>query len=306
MQYTFRYYNDADYLATRELVFASYQWSVPSWGLNRHEFICGLHPAFVSANGSWRRTTGLWFDGDHLAAAVVSEGNDDGGAFLLFDRESRMHDPDLLDRLFFHAETHIARFDADSGERRLDMHIPDACPVLRDFARARGYSFSDQIDRMMIMPFPEAPFDVKLPAGFSIRDGRETPAFFLANVHAFSFQYGPPYTNTGEQAFSNLRQMPAYRPELDLTVIDPEGKPAGIAIIWYDPSLPYCELEPLGVVWWYRRMGLARALIYEAANRVMCLGPSRGMLGGDQAFYTDLGFRHEASDEFWQWRRKVR
>ncbi|MDD2578991.1 MAG: GNAT family N-acetyltransferase [Eubacteriales bacterium] len=103
-----------------------------------------------------------------------------------------------------------------------------------------------------------------------------------------------------------MRRMPAYRPELELTVIDPEGKPAGIAIIWYDPSIPYCELEPLGVVWWHRRKGLARALLYEAANRVMRLGPSRGMLGGDQAFYTGLGFQHEASDEFWQWRRKVR
>ena len=306
MNRIFRYYEDKDYLATRELVKASYQWSVPAWSLSRHEFCRGLHPAFVDARNSWRHTTGLWEDDGRLAACVISEGNYDGGAFLLFDSEARMHDKTLLDRMFFHAETHIARFDEASGQRRLDMHIPDQCPVLRDFARQRGYQSDGRTDRQMIMPFPGKPFTVTLPEGYQFQDGSTSPDFFLSNVHAFAFQYGTPYVETGEQAFYELRRMPAYRPELDLTIVDPEGKPSGIAIIWYDPDLPYCELEPLGVVWWCRRMGLARALIYEAANRVMQLGPCRGMLGGDQAFYTDLGFVHEASDEIWQWEKKVR
>ena len=40
-----------------------------------------------------------------------------------------------------------------------------------------------------------------------------------------------------------------------------------MAIIWYDESMPYCELEPLGVVRWERRKGIAAAILHEAANR---------------------------------------
>lgn len=306
MPFQFRYYKDSDYLAVRKLVIASYQWSVPAWGLSRHEFSAGLHPTFLNGVSCWRHSNGLWFDGDHLAACVISEGNYDGDAFFLFDSASRMTDQDLLDRMFFHAQTHLARYDSATGERILTMHIPNQCPLLREFAKHRGYRSDGRVDRQMILPFSSQAFDVELPPGFEFSDGHRTPAFFLSNVHAFSFQYGQPYVETGEQAFAALRQMPAYRPELELTVIDPEGKPAGIAIVWYDPALPYCELEPLGVVWWHRRQGIAKALIHEAANRVLKLGPCRGMLGGDQAFYEALGFVHEASDEFWIWRRKVR
>jgi predicted N-acetyltransferase YhbS len=64
-----------------------------------------------------------------------------------------------------------------------------------------------------------------------------------------------------------------------------------MAIIWYDPRLPYCELEPMGVTWWNRRRGIGSALIREAARRVLAIDPHcRGMLGGDQTFYSSIGF----------------
>jgi predicted N-acetyltransferase YhbS len=96
----------------------------------------------------------------------------------------------------------------------------------------------------------------------------------------FSFLYGKPVAETGEQGFHDLRQMKHYRPELDLCMLDPDGKPVGMAIIWYDEQMPYAELEPLGVVWWERRKGIASALIHEAANRVRKLGNCSGMTGG--------------------------
>ena len=55
--------------------------------------------------------------------------------------------------------------------------------------------------------------------------------------------------------------------------------------------MPYCELEPLGVVWWERRKGIATALLYELANRVKREFPQcKGMLGGDQTFYSAIGY----------------
>lgn len=69
--------------------------------------------------------------------------------------------------------------------------------------------------------------------------------------------------------------------------------------------MPFCELEPLGVTWWSRRKGIATALIYEAANRIMEMAPQcKGMLGGDQQFYWDLGFKVEAIHEIWDWSKE--
>lgn len=102
----------------------------------------------------------------------------------------------------------------------------------------------------------------------------------------FSFNYTLPTAETGESGFRNLRKMPGYKPELDLCMLDGEGKPVGIALIWYDEKMPYCELEPLGVAWWCRRKGIARALIYEASNCVSKIAPQcGGMRGGDKQFY---------------------
>ena len=118
----------------------------------------------------------------------------------------------------------------------------------------------------------------------------------------FSFNYTLPVGETGEKGFGDLRKMPGYKPELDLCVLDNEGKPVGFTIIWHNERMPYCEIEPLGVVWWCRRKGIARALVHEAANRVMGLSSKcRGMLGGDQSFYFDLNFKVEAVNEIWDW-----
>ncbi len=109
-----------------------------------------------------------------------------------------------------------------------------------------------------------------LPDGYTFADGNTVPDFYLSNTHRLSFSYGEDYhaCEHGEQAFHDLRKMKHYRKKLDLCVLDQQKRPIAMAIIWYDESMPYCELEPLGVVWWERRKGIATAVLQKAANRV--------------------------------------
>jgi len=70
--------------------------------------------------------------------------------------------------------------------------------------------------------------------------------------------------------------------------------------------MPYCELEPLAVVWWERRKGIGTALLHEAANRVIKLFPQcKGMLGGDQPFYTRIGYEKKAEVAQYHWELEV-
>ncbi|WBW96406.1 GNAT family N-acetyltransferase [Oceanirhabdus sp. W0125-5] len=307
MSITFRYYIDEDFLKLEELILASYKWGNPIWGFSRHEFCRGVHIAWGNVKDNWRHVVGVWEENGNIVSAVIFEGVWHGDAFFLFDSLERQRDIKLLERMFHHAETHLSCFTKNYKDetRHLHLRIPPEYDLVRKVAKERGYGLSQKNERSLIMPFSGKKFEVILPEGYTIVDGKQTPDFFLSNTHMFSFNYTLPTAETGEKGFSNLRKMPGYNPELDLCVLDEEGKPVGFAIIWYNDKMPYCELEPLGVVWWCRRKGVARALIYEAANRVMKMAPQcRGILGGDQQFYWDLGFKVETVNEIWDWSRK--
>ncbi|MCB2288536.1 GNAT family N-acetyltransferase [Clostridium sp. CS001] len=310
MSISFRYYRDEDFLKLEKLILTSYQWGNPPWGLSHHEFSRGVHSAWANIVGNWRHTVGIWHDDGDIIAAVICEGVWNADGFFLFDSIERQRDRDLLESMFHHAETHLSCFtrgtkDYENKTRRLHLVIPPEYDLVKKMVNERGYTLSEDANRALILPFPEKKFDIVLPEGYTIADGNQTPDFFLSNSHMFSFNYTLPTYETGEIGFHDLRTMPGYKPELDLCILDKEGKPVGFAIIWYNEKMPYCELEPLGVVWWCRREGIAKALICEAANRVMKMAPKcRGMLGGDQKFYLDLGFKVETVNEVWNWCRK--
>lgn len=304
---SFRYYIDEDFLKLEQLILASYSWGNPPWGLSRHEFCRGVHSAWGNVKDNWRHTVGIWEEDGNIISAVICEGVWNADAFFIFDSLERQRYHQLLERMFHHAETHLSCFtkDHENNTRHLHLVIPPEYDLVKKMVKERGYALSQSAERSLILPFSEKKFDVMLPIGYSIADGTQTPDFFLSNSHMFSFNYTLPTAETGEIGFHDLRKMPGYKPELDLCILDAEGKPVGFAILWYNEKMPYCELEPLGVVWWCRRQGIAKALIYEAANRVMKIAPKcRGMLGGDQSFYYDLGFKVETTNEIWDWSRK--
>lgn len=134
-------------------------------------------------------------------------------------------------------------------------------------------------------------YEVRLPEGYTFADGHTTPDFYLSNVHraAFANSGTSRAGEHGEQAFHELRAMRYYRKDLDVCVLDPMGRPVAMGMLWYDERMPYCELEPLGVVWWERRKGIATALLHELSNRIRKADPQcGGMTGGSQPFYAEL------------------
>ncbi len=308
MSFTFRYYQPSDYDGLMELVLRSYQWEKPIVGLSRLEFASGLHPAFTGQRRAWERSVGVYRENDAIIAAVWNEGCLDGESFLLFDSPERPQDAALLADMIRFAKTNGSAVTEDRHIKRARLFAPEWNAPLRKALLSAGFSKTGDNERLNILPFPDEPFAARLPKGYAFADGRTTPDFYLSNTHRFAFGYGSEDTacKQGEQAFHELRQRGHYRPELDLCVLDPMGRPVAIAILWYDERMPYCELEPLGVAWWERRQGLATAILHEGANRVRRMFPQcKGMLGGDQPFYTALGYRCEATIPAYEWEKAV-
>lgn len=301
----FQYYTDDFFDDVEALVLSSYAYDHPAWGLSRHEFCRALHPDFKDCHQSWTESMGLYFENDALVAAVLSEGCYDGDAFFFFDGLPRTKDKTLLERMVRFAVTHLSAMDDNRVTRTLFIHIPDWHEELKEVVLRFGFQKQEWAEKVNLLAIGDTPFDVKLPVGYSFAK-EPVPSFYLSNVHRNAFQYGLPHAEKGSKAFGKLRDMKHYDPELEVVVLDDEGRPAGFAIGWMDDSMPYAELEPMAVTWWNRRKGLGRALIFELANRIKAKYPHvTGITGGDQPFYYALGYRTVATATQYKFKRDI-
>lgn len=238
----------------------------------------------------------------------MNEGNYDGEVFFLFDSQERGEEKELLIEMIKFAKTYVSGIKEDRRTKYINLYVPEWNKTLIELVKKSGFAKEEWSESLYILPFNDEPFDVKLPEGYTFADGNTTPDFYLSNTHRLAFGYGGKAhaCTHGEQAFHDLRQMKHYRKDLDICVLDGLKRPVAMAIIWYDEGMPYCELEPLGVVWWERRKGIATALLHEAANRVMKLFPTcTGMLGGNQRFYSSIGYEKKAVIPRYHWELEV-
>lgn len=308
MSYEFSFFTDDDFDEIEQLVIASYQWEYPIWGLSRHEFSRGLHPAFTGHYHSWNHTVGIYREHEKVIACVINEGNYHGTAFFLFDSKERGEDRELLKEMIKFAKTYVTGLKEDRRTRFLNLYVPTWNSALKEMVLQSGFHENGVGEELYILPFKEKSYDVKLPDGYSFADGNTVPDFYLSNIHRMAFGYsGDSFAcEHGEQAFHDLRKMKHYKKNLDLCVLDEQKRPVAMAIIWYNENMPYCELEPLGVVWWERRKGIATAILQEAANRVKMMFPRcTGMLGGNQIFYKKIGYEKKEYVPIFHWELEV-
>lgn len=306
MSYKFAFYTNDYFDKIQQMILDSYQWDFPVFGISRMEFAAYLHPYFIGMNSVWERTCGVWFDENKIIACAINEANDEGDAFFIFDNRKRAEDSLLIEEMIFFAKTTMSTVSDDGITRSVTLHIPQWNSTLKNIAEKSGFINNNWDDKLLILPFGNKDFQVKLPDGYVFVTGDEVPPFYAANVHMAAFNYSIKSVKNGEKAFTDLRNAPHYNPKLSLYILNSQKRPVAFANIWYCEKMPYCELEPLGVAWWERRKGLATAILYEAANRVKKLFPQcKGMTGGDQIFYEKIGFVEKARYEQYKWQTEI-
>ncbi len=309
VKYLFEFYKKTDYEDLIRMALASYSWSVPTVGLSRIEFEMGLHPMFTGNRNAWEHTTGVYRLDGNVVAAVWNEGNYDGDVFFLFDTRERAEDIELLEDMIKFSKTYASGLKEDKRTKTVSIFVPDWHDTLKNCVIKHGFKLGEWEDKTFILSNIKK-MEVCLPEGYTIIDGKDIPDFYLSNVHRMAFSYGikqdPNPTEHGAEAFHEVRQQKHCKDYLTLCVLDKEKRPVGMTIIWYNPAMSYCEMEPLAVVWWERRKGIATALIQEAINRVLEKYPEcKGITGGDQEFYKRMGFEKRGSSMEYNWEAEV-
>ena len=271
----------------------------PAYDRVRFQFCLGLHPDFVDAQGGFERTCGVWQDASGIVSLALTEGGVRWEETFFAFRSEKDKTTDLLGRMCDFAERFTSKVADGRQSNSYKLCVGEDDSALACFVAARGYQKTDGRQRVLIKTCPAEPEEAALPEGFTIRDARTVSPFYTALAHNHSFRYNQEGSG-GEKGFAKIRTMPDYRPELDLVLFDPEGQPAGLANFWVGEQSETASLEPMGTVWWYRRMGLGKALIAEGIKRTRAYGCTR-LIGGDQPFYWALGFEPHKEYHFWSW-----
>ncbi|MFD1149012.1 GNAT family N-acetyltransferase [Saccharothrix hoggarensis] len=139
-----------------------------------------------------------------------------------------------------------------------------------------------------------------LPDGFRFRTADEAGPEAAVRAHVDAWA---PSTYTAE-AYQGVRRAPGYRGDLHVLVEAPDGTMASSTIMWLDEANRTAEFEPVGTHPRYRRLGLARAMLWhgmrlaEAAGArhvtVACLGAPGHH--GARGLYYSVGFRELSRD----------
>lgn len=145
-----------------------------------------------------------------------------------------------------------------------------------------------------------------LPQGFEIR-----PLAGTGEVDAYVAAHRAAFGSTNMDAEWRLRTLhdPRYEPDLDLVAVTPDGTLAGFCVCWITPSSGRrreAQVEPLGVLPAFQRIGLGRALLLEGLRRVRALGAVRMRVNAErsnaasQAVYRAVAFRPAYEVPFFQ------
>lgn len=132
-----------------------------------------------------------------------------------------------------------------------------------DHLKQLGFQKFDWSTVRMQIDFDQSLPQPQLPAGFTIR-----PLLGSAEVEVYVSLHRAAFGSEKMTTAWRMRTLlhPAYKPELDLVVVNPEDKPVGFCICWLWQEVG--QIEPLGVHPDYQGQGLGRALELTALQHL--------------------------------------
>lgn len=154
------------------------------------------------------------------------------------------------------------------------------------FAHYRTWDWITERDLHIAIPA------ATLPAGFTIRGATPADADGLAAIRNNSF--GGNWT--GGTYARQVMSSPGYEPERELMVLAPDGQIAAFTVIRFDPLNKTGLFEPVGTHSEFRRLGLARAMMFHALRMMQRQGLERAIVEHTadnlpaRELYRSLGF----------------
>lgn len=167
-----------------------------------------------------------------------------------------------------------------------------------------GFQKEGEIDCYFRIRHTDLPIpDIKYPEGFEIRSVRGKSDYDqLARLIRLIFGHGESFTT---EILEGIARCSFYKQDLDLVAVAPDGTFASFCTFRMDPVSRITQLEPMATHPNFRKLGLARLLIYEGLRRAMKYDPAFFYIGGAantpaaNRLYDSVGFTEKFADETW-------
>ena len=141
-----------------------------------------------------------------------------------------------------------------------------------------GFSKGENLGILRIRPLETPLHDYSLPDGFTIRSikGEEEYDKYAKAIRS-TFGHGDWFN---AEVVKHINSATYYIQDLNFIVEAPNGDIASFCTFRMDPATRLTELEPMGTVPKYQKLGLGKALLEEGIKRLNKYNPSLLFIGG--------------------------
>jgi mycothiol synthase len=299
--------DDADWQAVRDLLVRTHgaqgpgwNWDIRRWdGLRFHRETPVIPDHLAAVTGCWEDDTG------RLVGVVHPEAG--GDPFLEVDPAWRHLEPEML----AWAESHSAT--RRDGRRILEVFAWDWDEPRRALLTGRGYAQQATGGwRRVLRVGARSPEAAGAAAGPALADGYTLATTGEASLDAdagrmaalLNAAFGRT-VHTAAEYRSFMTGAPAFRHDLNLVAVAPDGSFAAHVGVYWDAANRHGVFEPVCTHPDHLRRGLARTLVLEGARHLEALGAVTATVDtGDMevanAFYRSLGFHEEHRGHDWR------
>lgn len=254
-----------------------------NWNWARFEWMY-YHPEFDKKNIN---KIGLWFESNKVVGLAVYDMYYGEGAILV-----------LPSFEFLYQEILDYSYNNLSDENGFSFAVNDKDYNLLDLIYNNSLNKIDNKETLMAIKL-NYNFEYNLNNEFKIEefDFLDDPV----NIQWLFFQ-GFDHGDNKDEFLKEVVDIKANRDHFNKKlslVVKKNDEMIAYVSAWYIEGLDYAYLEPLCVIPKYRKMGLAKSLLYELFNRLKSMGASKLYVISDMEFYKKIGFVIEENYTFY-------
>lgn len=241
-------------------------------------------------NEYFKNRIGIWEDEGKIIALATFESF--GNVFVCVDKEYEFLREDIIK----YAEESL------SNDSSLKIIISDEDKTFENLAIVRGYKATQEKQCISVMDL-ECNLNYNLPSGYSIVSMKKDWDFHQYNRvmwQGFGHEGEPNQEKEEIDWRKSMLSSPHIVPELILSIVAPDGNYVAHCGLWYNLGDDYSYVEPVATIPKYRKMGLAKSVVYEALKRAKVLGARKAFVASSQEFYYTIGFEPYSKETWWE------
>jgi mycothiol synthase len=189
-----------------------------------------------------------------------------------------------------------------SKKEKLRVHTIEGNSVRELLLSELGYKKGETSMYLRLRPVDLPIPDVSCPEGYGIRSVKGRSDYDqLASVIRLVFGHGEWFD---AEVYEGITRCSFYKQDLDLVAVAPDGTFASFCTFRMDPMSKITNLEPVGTHPTYRKLGLAKTLIFEGLRRAMRYNPALFYVGAANTpaanqLYDSVGYTEKLAEYCW-------